>query len=295
MGERRNLGMERDAGPLRKRLLGLASAAGTCCMIATVLLVSHFLLAGAASEVAAALWMVAYCSGGAAAAACLLCHLVDPGAPTADPDDAPPADEHNDAERIRKCKLPDGHTWDQKWCRDCKLWRPHRCGHCHMCDRCVLRLDHHCGFMGTCVGERNCRFFAAFLFFAGVGIICLAALAVDRLTSLGCWRSGSAWFQAWQPLVIVVLCSCCCPLPWPCLGLTLTGAGLGQSAMMLADTDVHNFDHSAAGSREAMAECTNCMKCRGFCVYCCVKVSCKPWPRRDSSRVVCAEAAQPVP
>lgn len=44
-------------------------------------------------------------------------------------------------------------------CLYCHCWQPLRTKHCHDCDKCVLRFDHHCVWLGTCVGQSNHRKF----------------------------------------------------------------------------------------------------------------------------------------
>lgn len=53
-------------------------------------------------------------------------------------------------------------------CLRCNRPRPPRCHHCPICRQCVLKRDHHCYFTGTCVGFRNLRHFAVFLFWASI-------------------------------------------------------------------------------------------------------------------------------
>ncbi|XP_064463469.1 palmitoyltransferase ZDHHC23-B-like [Ornithodoros turicata] len=44
-------------------------------------------------------------------------------------------------------------------CGVCHVVRPARCSHCSICGHCVLRRDHHCVWLDTCVGEKNHRAF----------------------------------------------------------------------------------------------------------------------------------------
>lgn len=54
-------------------------------------------------------------------------------------------------------------------CRDCSMTVPPRAKHCPLCRHCILKRDHHCFFLGCCVGFHNQRFFIAFCLYAGIG------------------------------------------------------------------------------------------------------------------------------
>ncbi|XP_021548085.1 palmitoyltransferase ZDHHC23 isoform X1 [Neomonachus schauinslandi] len=43
----------------------------------------------------------------------------------------------------------------EDWCAKCELVRPARAWHCRLCGVCVRRMDHHCVWINSCVGESN--------------------------------------------------------------------------------------------------------------------------------------------
>ncbi|GFR63401.1 palmitoyltransferase [Elysia marginata] len=54
-------------------------------------------------------------------------------------------------------------------CKDCFVLTPPRGKHCPLCKHCVLKRDHHCYFVGHCIGFHNQRFFVCFCLYGGLG------------------------------------------------------------------------------------------------------------------------------
>nr|XP_023880906.1 probable protein S-acyltransferase 12 isoform X1 [Quercus suber]XP_023880907.1 probable protein S-acyltransferase 12 isoform X2 [Quercus suber]XP_023880908.1 probable protein S-acyltransferase 12 isoform X3 [Quercus suber] len=49
------------------------------------------------------------------------------------------------------------------YCAHCQNGKPPRCHHCSICQRCILKMDHHCVWVVNCVGAHNYKFFLLFL------------------------------------------------------------------------------------------------------------------------------------
>ncbi|KAL0345085.1 UNVERIFIED_CONTAM: putative protein S-acyltransferase 17 [Sesamum radiatum] len=82
----------------------------------------------------------------------------------------------------------DNIIFSEKECSTCKIPKPARSKHCSICDRCVARFDHHCAWMNNCIGERNTRYFMAFIVWHFLiciyGLIALALVLAGRMKEL---------------------------------------------------------------------------------------------------------------
>ncbi|KAH9322011.1 hypothetical protein KI387_016650 [Taxus chinensis] len=57
------------------------------------------------------------------------------------------------------------HVPGLRYCNKCENYKPPRCHHCRVCQRCILKMDHHCVWVVNCVGARNYKFFLLFLIY----------------------------------------------------------------------------------------------------------------------------------
>ena len=109
--------------------------------------------------------------------------VTDPGSPL-----SPPSMESNRAgyshlpsqESTINPELPSftvKSTGGTRFCKKCQARKPDRAHHCSTCRRCVLKMDHHCPWLATCVGMRNYKPFI--LFCAYTTIFCWVCLGVS--------------------------------------------------------------------------------------------------------------------
>ncbi|CAL9161801.1 unnamed protein product [Musa hybrid cultivar] len=83
-------------------------------------------------------------------------------------------------------------------CTYCNIIQPPRSKHCHDCDKCVLQFDHHCVWLGTCIGQRNhCRFWW-YIFEETILCIWTVVLYITFLRS----KLMKTW---WKDLIAIVL------------------------------------------------------------------------------------------
>lgn len=67
-------------------------------------------------------------------------------------------------------------------CRKCIAPKPPRTHHCSVCDKCVLRMDHHCPWLNNCIGFYTHRFFFLFCCYMFCGTLYVCFTGYDVFT-----------------------------------------------------------------------------------------------------------------
>ena len=106
---------------------------------------------------------------------CFLCLTTDPGVFPVNYLDMSllySYSSENQNKRINKPHVLRGRKYKQKFCQTCMIYRPLGCSHCKICDVCIERYDHHCPWVGNCIGRNNYNIFYFYVLSFNIFCIC---------------------------------------------------------------------------------------------------------------------------
>lgn len=112
---------------------------------------------------------------------CFLCITTDPGVFPVNYLDMSllySYSSENQNKRINKHHVLRGRKYKLKFCQTCMIYRPLGCSHCKICDVCIERYDHHCPWVGNCIGRNNYKIFYFYVLSFNIFCVCNVILCM---------------------------------------------------------------------------------------------------------------------
>ncbi|KAG9327133.1 hypothetical protein KVV02_008763, partial [Mortierella alpina] len=78
-------------------------------------------------------------------------------------------------------------------CKRCHLPKPERAHHCSVCMKCILKYDHHCPWIGNCVGHFNVRYFIMLLTYTTMACIYFVYMGFGPLMLIAEYEDDEYW------------------------------------------------------------------------------------------------------
>ena len=95
-----------------------------------------------------------------------------------------------------------------RMCKSCLCVKPPRVHHCRQCNRCVVRMDHHCPWIGNCVGIYNQKKFLLFnsyvLYLCIFTIIDSVIVGVGDLMKSTCNTDNFLCNEKWKQWLVII-------------------------------------------------------------------------------------------
>ncbi|XP_030642016.1 probable palmitoyltransferase ZDHHC14 [Chanos chanos] len=181
-----------------------------------------------------------------------------------------------------------GQTVKLKYCFTCRIFRPPRASHCSLCDNCVERFDHHCPWVGNCVGKRNYRFFYMFILSLSFLTIFIFSFVLTHVVL----RSHSAGFLTAlkdSPASVLEVVVCFFSV-WSIVGLS------GFHTYLIGSNQTTNEDIKGSWSSKRGKENYNPYSHGNIFTNCCAAL-CGPFPPSliDRRGFVVPDMVQPTP
>lgn len=94
-------------------------------------------------------------------------------------------------------------TGGARFCKKCQVPKPDRTHHCSTCKRCVLKMDHHCPWLSTCLGLHNYKAFVLFLIYTTLFCwVCFVSTAYWVWVEL---FKSSTYLHEFAPVQVIIL------------------------------------------------------------------------------------------